>query len=78
MKRETELFIWIFLILVFLLNLNVSFKSPISFGDEGFHSFVANHIAKKLEYPAYIKETGGESYVTFERPPFWNILEASF
>ncbi|MEM5874514.1 MAG: glycosyltransferase family 39 protein [Candidatus Aenigmatarchaeota archaeon] len=78
MKREIEVFIWIFLILIFLLNLHVSFKSPISFGDEGFHSFVANYIAKKLEYPAYIKETGGETYLTFERPPFWNIFEASF
>ncbi|MCS7123376.1 MAG: glycosyltransferase family 39 protein [Candidatus Aenigmarchaeota archaeon] len=78
MERQSEIFIIIFSLIVFLLNLRVALISPISFGDEGFHSFMANYIAKKLEYPAYVKEIGGESYLTFERPPFWNIFEASF
>ncbi len=67
------------LFLVFYLNLSVALNSPIVFGDEGFHSRLAQWIAKKREYPVYLNGIEGTSTKAsgYARPPLWNLLEAS-
>ncbi|MEM5782105.1 MAG: glycosyltransferase family 39 protein [Candidatus Aenigmatarchaeota archaeon] len=73
----------IFLLMISLavlaLNLQVSLNSPIVFGDEGFHSRLAQWIAEKREYPIYFdKIEGSEALASgYARPPLWNLLEAS-
>jgi len=63
----------------FILNLQVTFNSPIVFGDEGFHSRLAQWIASKVEIPTHIPFQGSEiQRMGYYRPPLWNILQASF
>lgn len=61
-----------------IMELQVTFATPISFGDEGFHTSMAQWIAENVEYPAWIPITQTlVSKAPFERPPVWNLLEAS-
>ena len=68
-----------FSLLILAFNLQVTLNSPIAFGDEGFHSRIAQWIAKNKEYPVHLvgiegTETRAKGYA---RPPLWNLLEAS-
>ena len=66
-----------FLLVIFYLNLKVTLNTPISFGDEGFHSHVA-YLFSNLEYPIWNTYSGNKlRYNSFSRPPLWNILEGS-
>lgn len=59
-----------------VLELQVSLSTPISFGDEGFHTRMAQWIGQNVEYPVWVPFTqtlAGKA--GFDRPPFWNILE---
>jgi 4-amino-4-deoxy-L-arabinose transferase-like glycosyltransferase len=63
----------------FILNLKVTFTTPIAFGDEGFHTRLAQLIAKEKEYFVYLPiENTNLTKSTYNRPPLWNLLEASF
>jgi len=87
MQKEIEIniknleiaFLSIFLLLVFYLNFQVALKSPIAFGDEGFHSRIAQWMAERKEYPIYLDEIEGSKILAggYPRPPLWNILEGS-
>ncbi|MGC9200461.1 MAG: ArnT family glycosyltransferase [Candidatus Aenigmatarchaeota archaeon] len=67
------------LTLFFYYELKVVLSTPISFGDEGFHTSMARYIARNLEYPKYIPFEGSVlSRDGFYRPPLWNFLLASF
>lgn len=75
-------FILIFLILVglvFILGVNVSLKTHITFGDEGFHAGMARWIAENKEYPQWNPLGYTNVFKTnFARPPLFNILGAGF
>jgi 4-amino-4-deoxy-L-arabinose transferase-like glycosyltransferase len=78
--RKPEVFLLIiFSIFVLYLELQVTFNSPIAFGDEAFHTEMSKYMAESIEYPIYTPfestkiQKGG-----YARPPLWNILEASF
>ncbi len=78
--KKTEI-ILLFLILsvILFLELRVTFNTPISFGDEGFHTRMAQWIAEEKEYPTWVTFEGSNlERNSFERPPVWNFLEASF
>ena len=69
----------IFCILTLALYLNVTLKSPIVFGDEGFHTRMAQLIAQEKNYFIYLPfESTPLLANTFSRPPLWNLLEAGF
>lgn len=75
-KPETLVFL-AFLGIVLFLELQVSLYTPISFGDEGFHTRMAQWIGQNVEYPVWIPFTQNLAWKSgFDRPPFWNILEA--
>jgi 4-amino-4-deoxy-L-arabinose transferase-like glycosyltransferase len=77
-KPETVVTL-IFLGIVLVMELQVSLSTPISFGDEGFHTRMAQWIAQKVEYPVWIPFTQTDVWKPgFDRPPFWNMLEAGF
>ena len=68
-----------FLAFILVLELQVTFGTPISFGDEGFHTRMGQWIAENVEYPVWVPfTTNAVSKSSFERQPFWNILEAGF
>jgi len=68
-----------FLLVALALNLMVTLPSPIAFGDEGYHTTMAQYIAGRQEYFAWQPfETDGLIKHGFIRPPLWNFLEASF
>lgn len=77
-----KLEIWailVFLTVVLILNLQVSISSPIVFGDEGFHTRLAQWIAEEKEYPVWNPFEGTKLMKEgFSRPPLFNMLEASF
>jgi 4-amino-4-deoxy-L-arabinose transferase-like glycosyltransferase len=77
-KKPELIFLLVFFTLVLALELQVTFGTPISFGDEGFHTRFAQYIAENREFPIFtvIEETK-LSYGGFVRPPLLNILEAS-
>jgi len=68
-----------FLIVALTLMLMITFPSPIVFGDEGYHTVMAQQIAGKQEYFVWQPiESGKLMKHGFVRPPLWNFLEASF
>jgi len=75
-KKPETLVLLALLGILLVMELQVSLSSPISFGDEGFHTRLAQWIGQNVEYPKWVPFTqdlsgkGG-----FDRPPFWNILE---
>jgi len=79
LKRPEIAVLLIFLTIILVLELQVTFSTPISFGDEGFHTRMAQWIAQNTEYPVWVpfSETA-VAKTSFERQPFWNILEAGF
>jgi len=78
--KKPEIIVLLIALSVFLfLELQVTFNSPIVFGDEGFHTRMAQYISQELEYPAWQPYEGTKLIKhNFERPPLWNILEGSF
>ena len=74
--------IWIllaFLALVFVLEVLMTTSTPISFGDEGYHTRMAQWIGQKQEYPVWTPFEGTNlERASFARPPIFNILEGSF
>lgn len=74
--------VWIvlaFLAFVLFLELQVTFNSPIAFGDEAYHTRMAQYIAEEKEYPVWTPFEGSKlEREGFSRPPLWNILEGSF
>jgi hypothetical protein len=78
-KRPEIAVLLLFLTLIFVMELQVTFNTPISFGDEAFHTRMAQWIAQNVEYPVWVPFTQTLiSRASFERQPFWNILEAGF
>jgi len=68
-----------FLIVALALTLMVTLPSPIVFGDEGYHTVMAQQIAGKQEYFTWHPiESGKLIKRGFIRPPLWNFLEAGF
>ncbi len=65
--------------LLFILEANVSLKTNITFGDEGFHAEIARYIAGNVEYPQWVPFGVTKVYKAhYARPPLFNILEAGF
>ena len=68
-----------FLCFAFFLELQLTVNSPIAFGDEGFHTRMAQWIAQKKEIPVWNPFEGDNVFREgFTRPFLWNSLEASF
>ncbi len=76
-KRPEIVFLLIFLSVILVLELQLTFNSPIAFGDEGFHTRLAQWIAEEKEYPIWIpfSKTKLIKYAN-ARPLLWNLLEA--
>jgi len=63
--------------LIFIFELRVTLTSPIAFGDEGYHTRMAQWIYENKEYPIWTPfEQANLRIEGFSRPPLWNILEA--
>jgi len=68
-----------FLFIVFILNFQVVLSTRINFGDEGYHSRLAQYFAETLDFPIYIPFGRTPLIATSNsKPMFWNWLEASF
>lgn len=69
----------IFLTVVFGFYVNTAVDTPINFGDEGFHTRMAQWMAENKEYPVWIPFSGTDLLqLAFARPPAFNILESAF
>lgn len=78
-KRPEIIVLLLFLSLVLFLELKVTLNTQIVFGDEGFHTRMAQWIAGEKEYPVWVPFEGNNlQRAGFDRPPLWNLLEASF
>jgi len=78
--KKPEIFVLaIFLAVALVLELIVTFQSPIAFGDEGWHTAIAQQIAEKNEYFVWqpFENTKLMQHGYF-RPPLWNFVEAGF
>ena len=77
-KKKYEIVILVgFLLLALTLELQVTLKSPIAFGDEGFHTRMSQYMAENKEYPVYNPiETTNLEKRGFTRPPLWELLES--
>jgi 4-amino-4-deoxy-L-arabinose transferase-like glycosyltransferase len=77
--KNPELFVLsFFLIALFILQLRVTLKNPIAFGDEGYHGMLQRYIGLNLEYPKwhpYYSNPTGEMGVADN--PLWHLLGAS-
>lgn len=78
MKKPEVLVLLAFLAIVFVLETQVTISTPISFGDEGFHTRMAQWMGEGLEYPVWNPFEGSDlTRGSFHRPPLWNLLEGS-
>jgi len=79
MKKMKFAVLLVFLGIVAVYEMILTFSSPIAFGDEAFHTSVSRWIASHQEYPIYLPEYGTNIFKNgFFRSPLWNILQASF
>lgn len=68
-----------FLVAVLALELNLTFSNPIAFGDEGFHVSTAKYVGTQVDYSEFTPYYGSAyNPERFNRPPLWNLIEASF
>jgi 4-amino-4-deoxy-L-arabinose transferase-like glycosyltransferase len=78
-KNFTFFILLAFLAVVMYMELQVTFGTPISFGDEGFHTRMAQWIWQKVEYPVNVIFEGSPvSMTSFKRMPLWELTEAGF
>jgi len=74
--------IWILisiLIAILFFELIVTFNTPISFGDEGFHAGMARWISENVEYPTWIPFSQTANFKRdVSSPPYLHLLIASF
>jgi len=77
-KKPELLVLLVFLSLVLFLDTGVTLKTPISFGDEGFHARISQWIAQEKDYFAWIPFIGKEAHRGFGRVPLWNLTGAGF
>lgn len=79
LKNPEIIVLVVILTLFFWVELQVAWKSPIVFGDEGFHVRIAQEIAKYTDYPMWLRfRSTNVSEIGFVRPPMWNMLMAGF
>jgi 4-amino-4-deoxy-L-arabinose transferase-like glycosyltransferase len=78
-KNPEIIILLLILSVIFIMELQVTFSTPIVFGDEGYHTRMAQWIGENIEYPIWtpFEDTKMIKY-SFSRPPLFNILEASF
>jgi len=78
-KQPELLVLLVFAALVLFLELRVTLNTPISFGDEAYHTSLAKWISQNKEYPAWTPFEKTELIKpSYSRPPLWNLLEAGF
>lgn len=78
-KHPEVLVLLAFLIFVFYLEAQVTLNSPIAFGDEGYHTLMAQWIGTEKEYPIWEPTYGSLiDKSSFNQKPMWNLLEGSF
>src|SRR5438309_998688 len=78
-KHFRKYFFLAFLIIILAFELNVTFTSPIAFGDEGFHVALARWIGTNRIFPHDTPLLGSAIFhISFTRPVLWNFAEASF
>ncbi len=78
-SRDFILLLLILIGLVLILEANVSLRSPIIFGDEGFHAGLAKWIAENKEYPKWNPLGYTNVFkIDYARPPLFHILGAGF
>ena len=78
-KKPKALVLILILLGILVWELRVTLSSPIVFGDEGWHTRMAQWIYRHKEYPVWNPVSGTKIHRgAFDRPPLWNILEASF
>jgi len=79
MKINKDYIAIVMILVIFILFLNTTLKTPIVFGDEGYYSYQAKWIADNSILPKY--ETYKETDVfhpTMSRPPLFIITESFF
>lgn len=79
-KRPEIIILLVLLSIILVLELQVTFPSPIVFGDEGFHTGMARYISDQRDYPVWQPFEGETKLlkIGFKRPPLWNLLQGSF
>lgn len=78
-KKPEILFLLAFLTLFFIFTLRTTIKTPINFGDEGFHTRAAQWFGVNRDFFAWFPYTGGNMIKSaFGRPPLWNLTQAAF
>jgi hypothetical protein len=79
LRRPEVIALFLILGIVFFLELQVTLNSPIAFGDEGHHTYIARDIGEKKDYSAWQTKYGTEiDKYGFHEKPLWHILEGSF
>ncbi len=63
----------------FILELQVTFPNPITFGDEAFHTGMARYMAKEVDYPGWVTIEGTEyGRQNFGKPAMLHLVESGF
>jgi 4-amino-4-deoxy-L-arabinose transferase-like glycosyltransferase len=79
LKNPALLILLIVMVALFVLELQVTLSTPISFGDEGFYARMAQTFGQDLDYPKWMPfrymELAKRGY---SKPPLWSMLNGSF
>lgn len=77
-KKPLNIIIIGLLLFVLYKELMVTTSTPINFGDEGFHTRIAQWMAEEKEIPRYIEFEGSDiEKGGFSTTPVWHLLEGS-
>ncbi len=78
-KNITLIALIVILVAFSILELQVTFSSPISFGDEAYHTAMAHYMAKNIDYPQWNAIEGTDvGRDNFGRPPMLHLIESGF
>ena len=78
-KNVSLIALLVILSIFFILELQVSIPSPITFGDEAIHTAMSRYMAKELEYPMWRTIEGTDAFKNnFGSPPLLQLLEGGF
>jgi len=78
-KNPEILILSLTLVLFFLMSFVLISKSPIAFGDEGFHTRIAQYMGEEKDYPVWTPIYGSPlKKGGFFGPPIFHLLEGSF
>jgi len=78
--KHPEAIVMLLILAIFLFfEMQITFNSPVAFGDEAYHARMAEYVSVKGDYPVWDPNKGTNLLkLGYFRPPLWHMLVGGF